>query len=135
MPTFAALSICHLFNCMIRFGKFPEKLKVARITPLHKQGKPKNDPESYRPISNLNAIEKVIESLLKEQLDYFLENNKIITPNHHGGQRHHSTVTARLNIDTNVHRYRENDKATAILTTDLSATFDTVDSELLMTKL
>ena len=52
-------------NC-IRAGTFPEFLKIARLTPIYKPGKIKTDPNSYRPISNLNAIEKLVESLLKE---------------------------------------------------------------------
>ena len=38
-------------------------------------------------------------------------------------------------MDTNIQRMRENNKAVAILSTDLSTAFDTVDTILLMTKL
>ena len=39
MPSYISLSTCHLFNAMVRYGKFPEQLKIVRMTPIHKQGK------------------------------------------------------------------------------------------------
>jgi Reverse transcriptase (RNA-dependent DNA polymerase) len=42
---------------------------VAQVTPfLKKQGLDKSQPSSYRPISNLNTISKVIERLVLGQL-------------------------------------------------------------------
>ena len=55
--------------------------------------------------------------------------------NHHSGQKDHSTLTAKLTMDTHIQRHRENNKAVAILSTDLSAGFDTVDTRILMNKL
>ena len=107
MPQFVSISVCHLFNTMVRLGKFPEKLKIARLTPIHKNGKIKTDPLSYRPISNLNAVEKLIESLLKTQMDKFLEENKVITPKQHGGRKLHSTLTAKIAIDDTITKYRD----------------------------
>merc|ERR1711954_300565 len=91
VPNYSAISICHLYNQILRTGIFPSGLKVSRITPLLKPGKVSTDCMSYRPISNLNSVEKVIEELMKDDIETFLEENNIIPENHHGGRRHHST--------------------------------------------
>ena len=58
LPQYAAAAICHLCNQMIRVGKFPDSLKIARLTPIRKQGKVATEAALYRPISNLNTVEK-----------------------------------------------------------------------------
>ena len=68
MPTFIFLSICHLFNTIVRKENLPNKLKTARLTLLHKQGKSKTDPLSYRPISNLSAVEKTYRRTYKRTI-------------------------------------------------------------------
>ena len=53
----------------------PEKLKLAKLTPVFKSG---DDQfiSNYRPISLLSSISKIFEYLIQEQLvDYLLVNN------------------------------------------------------------
>ena len=44
-------------------GKFPETLKVRRITPIYKKGI-KNDISSYRPVSTLPLFGKIFEKII-----------------------------------------------------------------------
>ena len=84
MPHFTALAVCHLYNNIVRTGIFPESLKTARLTPILKPGNTGTDPLGYRPISILNGIEKIIEQLMKDDIEKFLEEQKIILEEHHG---------------------------------------------------
>jgi len=50
-------------------GRFQAQFKQAQITPLLKKtGMDVDDPASYRPISNLNTISKVMERLVLVRL-------------------------------------------------------------------
>jgi hypothetical protein len=52
-------------------GVFPDSLKKAQVTPLHK----KNDPLSktnYRPVSVLPVFSKILEKVFETQLSDFL---------------------------------------------------------------
>ena len=52
-----------------REGRFPDRFKIAQVTPLIKNdGLDVNDPANYRPISNLNTISKIIERLCLARL-------------------------------------------------------------------
>ena len=51
---------------------------MSRIIPIYKKNKDKMQLTSYRPINNLNVSEKVVESLIKQQIVDFVERNKII---------------------------------------------------------
>ena len=57
--------IANLANMTFQHGLFPSRFRMAQVTPLLKQcGLDANDPSSYRPISNLNTISKVLERLV-----------------------------------------------------------------------
>ena len=55
----------HLINCTIRTSKFPNNFKISRVLPLLKKSKNPNNPQGYRPISNLCVVEKIIEGHIK----------------------------------------------------------------------
>ena len=120
---------------MIRENKYPEALKNARIVPLLKSGKSPEDPASYRPIANLSVIDKVIESLLKNQLESHLENEGLIPMEHHGSRKEHSTMTCKISIDNGIAETVDNKKNALVLTTDLTACFDVVDHRLILEKM
>ena len=77
IPRIAAVAITHLFNRIIEIGKFPLILKQAKVIPVLKPGKDYTRMESYHPISNLSTVNKVIERLLKEQLEKYFKDNPL----------------------------------------------------------
>ena len=127
--------IMWLINNCIQKGVVPDILKVSRILPISKPGKDLTYIESYRPINNLPIIEKMLETHVLKHFNTFLEKNKIINKNHHGGRKRHSTTTAMTAINNKLLQNFENNKISVVLCTDLSAAFDTVDSEILFKKL
>ena len=67
--------ICHIlvyiFNLSILTGIVPKKWKSALVTPIYKGTGHKNDPSNIMPISVLNTISKIFESVVKVQIyDY-----------------------------------------------------------------
>jgi hypothetical protein len=62
--------VAHLINLILSEGKVPAQFKIGRVHPIHKgKGKPRKDPASYRPVSILPALSKVIETYVKEDLE------------------------------------------------------------------
>ena len=135
MPQVMAIFVTHLFNSIIETKKFPEILKVTKIFPLKKPSKDSLNTSSYRPIANLCAVEKIIEELLKRQMDKFFLESGTIPNEHHGGRSKHSTATAKSMIDYYAGKIAENNKSTCLITTDLTAAYDTVDHGILIQKL
>ena len=62
------------------------------MKPLFKKGS-KDDPKNYRPISLLPQISKVIEKLVHEQVQEYLDENKILYRYQSGFRPFHSTDT------------------------------------------
>jgi len=65
--------IAELFNCSLHKGHFPAQFKEAFITPvLKKPGLDATNASSYRPISNLSVLSKLLQRLVARQVMEYL---------------------------------------------------------------
>jgi len=89
-----SLFITALFNASLSSGTFPSCFKVAVVTQLLK--KPDlvcNVPHSYRPISNVSALSKLLERIVGRQLQAFIDEHSLLPSNQSAYRRCHSTET------------------------------------------
>ena len=110
--------ITHLINAIIRTSTVPKCFKISRITPILKADKITEEIESYRPINNLPTLEKVFEEYLLTKLTNYLEDNKIINDNMHGGRQGHSTSSALLQINETLNKNHDKNMIYIALITD-----------------
>jgi len=65
--------LCWLFCWSLGHGVVPSSMKSAYITPILKKADLDSlDPKSYRPISNLSVLSKLLERLVSKQLTTYL---------------------------------------------------------------
>ena len=69
-------------------------MKVSKIIPLLKSGKPNFLIEGYRPINVLGPLDKLFQEHFKNHMMAFFDQNNIISPMHHGGRKGHGTISA-----------------------------------------
>jgi hypothetical protein len=104
-------------------GSFPDVLKIARVTPIHKEGS-KDDPNNYRPISILSIFSKIFEIVIRKRLEFFLQSNKILNENQFGFLKKSSTSSATTNLINEIVTRTNNKLKTACLFVDLRKAFD-----------
>jgi len=57
--------LCRLFDWSLEYGVVPSRMKAAYITPIVKKADmDPNDTKSFRPISNLSVLSKLLERLV-----------------------------------------------------------------------
>jgi hypothetical protein len=125
--------IRHIVNTSLQSGVFPEELKKALVIPRIK--KSTLDPAqcaSYRPVSNLSYLSKVLERAAAEQLAEHLESQHLLEPMQSAYRRKFSTETALVKIHDDVCRALGERKVVLLVMLDLSAAFDTVNHALLL---
>ena len=89
--------------------------------------------KSYRPINNLCAIEKIIEQYFQDCMIEFMELHSIMSTDHHGGKKLHSTQTAMTQIYNKLYnKKKKNNLISLLLCTDLSAAYDTVEHDIIL---
>jgi hypothetical protein len=122
-----------LVNASLHSAIFPTSMKHALVTPIVK--KHGLDPcilSSYRPISNLPFISKLLERVVTHQLTTYLNTNHLLPPHQSAYRQHHSTETALLKICSDALLVPDRGMVTFVVLLDLSAAFDTVNYETLL---
>ena len=72
-----ASPITHLYNLSMSLSSFPDDCKIAKLKPLYKKGAERK-PKNYRPISLLSLLSKIMEKIIYDQTQEFLDENKIL---------------------------------------------------------
>ncbi|XP_073349448.1 uncharacterized protein [Pagrus major] len=128
--------LLYLVNCSLQTGVFPTSFKTAVVKPLLK--KSDLDPNvlnNYRPVSNLPFLSKILEKLVSNQVNEFLNSKHILESHQSGFRMNHSTETALLKILNDIRCNLDNNKLTVLVLLDLTAAFDTVDHHILLNRL
>ena len=129
-----APSIERIINCSFSSGKFPQRCKIAKVTPLLKSGANGNAC-NYRPISVLPILSKIIERHMHDALYIFLNSNNLISFPRSGFRKGHSTETALIKIIDNLLFNLDEEKVSGMIHVDYQKAFDMVDHNILLEKL
>jgi len=92
LPRKGLIALLYIFNGILRTQHWPKVLKTVEIILICKPDKDPNDPASYRPISLLSTISKVLERIIASKI---ITDDKYVNsiPGHQFGIRHkHSTI-------------------------------------------
>ena len=126
--------LVEIFNESIKNGIFPNTMKLAEVIPLHK-GKERYIESHYRPISLLTTISKLLEKIVCKRVYDFLNKTGQINPSQYGFRAHHSCDNAVNHLVGKVVKNLENKNDTVALFLDLSKAFDTLEHEIVLSKM
>lgn len=115
-----------IFNRCLSIGYFPLKWKIAHIIVFLKPGKNKNEVTSYRPISLLTTMSKILEKCIKTRLELQIHEKNILPPIQYGFRQGHSTNHQLLRLTETIEKGFDRKQYTAVTFLDLQQAFDKV---------
>ena len=126
--------LTHIMNLSICSGVFPAQMKIARVIPLFKSGD-STLFSNYRPVSVLPLFSKILERLMYKRLLAFINEHNLLYCNQFGFRSNHSPNLALILLMDKISGALERGDYVLGLFLDFSKAFDTVDHDILFSKL
>lgn len=104
---------------------WPPEFLRATVVPIHKTGKPRSDPASYRPISLLPALRKALGRIIQERLMRF--EHLLLEDDQYAYRHGRSTAEALWLCQQSIEEATTYKKPLGIILKDLTKAFDTLD--------
>ena len=108
-------------------GIFPRILKIAKVIPIHKEGK-KDSPSNSRPISISGKISEYFEKVIQQRLTRSLETFSLLTENRFGFREKDTVQAATLLWKTIQSNWATKTNGMSVLL-DFRKAFDIVDHQ------
>ena len=129
-----AIHLTALYNDSLKSCRLPSIWKTSLVIPIPKPGKDSSQCTSYRPISLLCPAAKVLEALILPTINEFISPAKY----QHGFRPRHSTTSALLQLTTDIEigfNQQKPPHRTVCAAIELTAAFDTVSHDILLSKI
>lgn len=126
LPKKGIMKLLYILNAILRLNYWPISLKIAQVIMIPKPGKALTDVSSYRPISLLPIMSKLLEKLLLKRIMSDLEFQNWIPEHQFGFRQGHSTVQQCHRISNVINRALDNKQYCTAAFLDISQAFDKV---------
>ena len=126
--------VLHLFQTSLR--DIPSQWRNAKIIPLKKPGKSDYTlAKSWRPISLLSTLGKILEAVIAERLSYAVETFGLLPGNHFGARKRRSTEQALLLLQEQIYKAWRARKVLSLISFDVKGAYNGVFKDRLLQRL
>lgn len=130
LPTKFKLLLLDIFNEMYTSGNFPNEWKHHFVHFI-----PRPNSEKIRPISLSSCICKLLETMIKNRLDWWLEHEQIMKRSQTGFRKGTSCLNNLSNITMTISQALSRKEDTLAVFLDVKGAFDNVNCDILLKQL
>lgn len=118
--------ILKLINTSWRKKQLPQSWKSSIVIPIQKTGKNPSDSSSYRPISLTSCLCKLMETMVKNRLEFHLAKNKVLNETQSGFRKGRSTYDHLTKLQHQIRKGISRREFTLAVFLDIEKAFDLV---------
>ena len=134
-PKSSLLPVLKFYNKIWNVGKIPQDWKHSIVLPLFKNGKDPTTPDSYRPIALTAALCKIMERLIANRLNWYLEKNHLFNKNQSGFRKNKSTIDQIMRLQNEIQNSINHNECTVGVFLDFNKAYDMLWREGLLYKI
>ncbi|GIY90844.1 putative RNA-directed DNA polymerase from transposon BS [Caerostris darwini] len=123
------------FNIIWTTGSVPSLWRKAIIIPVHKKNKNPEEISNYRPISLTNLMNKTMERMVYNRLNWYLEYHSLLVEEQAGFRKFKSTAHHVALFSQAIKDALDSKQVLTTIAVDLKSVYDTVWKENLLFKL
>lgn len=124
LPLIGKSILLDLFNKIWNNGIIPESWKEGLVIPIPKPDKDRNNADSYRPITLLNCIGKILEKMVNRRLITLLESQGLLDNRQFAFRPNKSTDDYLTELEDIIDSHLERGMHGDIVSLDLSKAYD-----------
>jgi ribonuclease HI/endonuclease/exonuclease/phosphatase (EEP) superfamily protein YafD len=132
LPLTAKQMLIRFFNEFLGGKEIPESWKDIKIIPILKPGKPPSDSDSYRPIALMSCIRKTYETMLKNRIEWIVENKRVLPDQMSGFRKGMGTMDALSTLVNDIKTNNTEGRFTVACSLDVQGAYDNVQIPLLL---
>ncbi|KAA5655294.1 reverse transcriptase family protein, partial [Pseudomonas aeruginosa] len=125
----------NLINKILLTGDIPPSWRSHIVLPFLKPSKVQSDIKSYRPIVLSSVITKVVEHLIKNRLEWYIENNEYLSQTQFGFRKGKSVGDNLGILVTDIRNAFSDKKSVVAAFLDINSAYDNVLLHILKSKL
>ncbi|KZS04179.1 Uncharacterized protein APZ42_032922 [Daphnia magna] len=118
--------LLYLFNTLLSNKFVPAQWKTAVVIPLVEQGKPTEDPNSYRPVSLTSFLGNTLERILSNRLHWYLDAKGFINVSQAGFRKGCNMTDHIAELDSDIQLSCNIKQCTVSTFLDTKTAYDTV---------
>ncbi|KAL0892118.1 hypothetical protein ABMA27_015319 [Loxostege sticticalis] len=134
-PDRAKLYFLNLLNIFFDQGTIPDVWKQQIVIPIPKPGKDPLDHNSYRPIALSSVLLKVMEHMIRNRLEWFVESQGILSKTQFGFRKGLSTLDSLSILTTDIRLAFKKKEYLVGVFLDIASAYDNVLLPVLRQKL
>ncbi|GBM12389.1 hypothetical protein AVEN_211572-1 [Araneus ventricosus] len=114
------------FNKFLELKCFPDPMEIRLVILFHKTGKDEQNNKSYRPISLLPTLGKLLEKLLLQRFNFRLKKKKLQHALQYGFREGKSADDVLLHVTSLLEQARRQKKHTVLISLDIAGAFNSL---------
>ena len=118
--------ILRSLNTLWQEHVFPEEWRKSIVIAISKPGKPKNNPDNYRPIALTSCFGKLFERMVAKRLSFILEKHSMLSKYQCGFRKNHSSIDHLVRLETDIRKGFKHRKHLAAVFLDIRKAYDMV---------
>lgn len=134
-PKKPLIQFFYILKASLLLNYLPTCWKTAIIIPILKPGKDKSLSASYRPVSLLSILDKILEKVILHEIKKHVSCNNIIINEQFGFRSNHSTILQLMRVVDTIANEHNRKRLSAMVLLDLNKSFDSVWHDGLLLKL